>query len=163
MIRYPWARNTEFISVGFGFNNYPHRCSAITPSGGLVGSARPRPREKGARSRHRHQHQVHTVPALGPRPREVDPAGPRPDSIVGLQPRFPVPAGLRPQPTRSICAWRHRRPHQERRFSPARGGPRRVPHRPLEGAMPSRKKNVGLFFSEYAPGTGIMTETSISN
>lgn len=126
---------------------------AITPSGRASRlPARPG-REKGARSRHRHQHQVHTVPPSVPGPGGGS-AGPRPDSIVGLQP--PVPGSCRPpvpNPTRGLgpCI-AIGAPHSGKTVQPARGGPRRVPASAAR-ARCLHGKNVGLFFSEYAPGT----------
>ena len=126
---------------------------AITPSGeaSRLGPAR----ETGPRSQHRHQHRVHTVPSLGRRPWEVDQPVPRPDSILGLRP--PVPGSCRPPaptpPGVSVLASPSEPPTRGRRFSPARGGPRRVPASATRGRDAFTEKNVGLFFSEYAPGT----------
>lgn len=130
---------------------------AITPSGeaSRLGPARPGP-GKGSS-------QPASAPAPGPpraRPQSPAPGGGSAGPPSRLHrwspaPPFPVPAGLRPQPhpgSRSLH--RHRRPPtRERRFSPARGGPRRVPASAARGRDAFTEKNVGLFFSEYAPGT----------
>ena len=136
---------------------------AITPSGeaSRLGPAR----EKGPRSRHRHQHRVHTVPALSPRPREVDQPVPRPDSIVGLQPpRSRVLPASGPNPTRGLGPCIAIGAPQLGKDGSAQPEADRAefPHRPLEGAMPSRKKTWACFSQNMRRGQGIMTETSIS-
>ena len=87
---------------------------------------------------------------------------PTPSSVSG--PPFPFPDGLRPRPHPKSGS-----PHPRRRPPPGGDGSDQseadraeFPHRPLEGAMPSRKKTWACFSQNMRRGQGIMTETSIS-
>lgn len=138
---------------------------AITPSGeaSRLGPARPGKRVLAAG--------IGTSTRSTPCPPSVPGPGrwisrsPVPTPSLVSSPRFPVPAGLRPQPhpgSRSLHS--HRRPPLGKDGSAQPEADRaEFPHRPLEGAMPSRKKKTWACFSQnMRRGQGIMTETSIS-
>lgn len=153
MIPVSWARNTNLYPVGFGFNN--HRTDVGDNAVGQASQLGPAP----ARER---------VLAAGigtnAGPHRCPPSVPGPGRWISQSPsrlhRWSPAPGSRFLP---------RPPSQPRRVSvlasPSAPPPlgkdgsaqpeadrAEFPHRPLEGAMPSRKKR-GPVFLKYAPGT----------